>query len=137
MARAKVDANPNEAAEFLDAAVEALTEATAELRELARGIHPVVLTEGGLQPALRALVDRSSIPASSRDAPERALPGRRSRRAVYFVVAEALTNAVRYSDATRGRGERRQVDGRLRVTITDDGRGEADLLGLGRARHRG
>ena len=80
MARAKLDANPTEAAEFLDARVEALTEATAELRELARGIHPVVLTEGGLRPALRALVERSSIPAKLTDAAGAALPGRRSRR---------------------------------------------------------
>ena len=130
MARAKIDADPVEAAEFLDAAVEALTEATAELRELARGIHPVVLTEGGLQPALRALVDRSSIPAKLAEVPDRRFPAA-VEAAAYFVVAEALTNAARYSDATAVEVSAEQVDGRLRVVIKDDGRGEADMLGSG------
>ncbi|HEX6653690.1 MAG TPA: PAS domain S-box protein [Thermoleophilaceae bacterium] len=130
MARAKIDANPMGAAEFLDAAVEALTEATAELRELARGIHPVVLTEGGLQPALRALVERSSIPAKLTDAPDQRFPAA-VEAAAYFVVAEALTNAARYSGASAVEVSAAQVDGRLRVTIRDDGRGEADLLGSG------
>jgi PAS domain S-box-containing protein len=130
MARAKIDANPTESAEFLDAAVDALTEATAELRELARGIHPVVLTEGGLQPALRALVERSSIPARLRDVPHRRFPAA-VEAAAYFVVAEALTNAARYSDASSVEVSAAQRDGRLRVVITDDGRGEADLQGSG------
>jgi signal transduction histidine kinase len=130
MARSKIDANPVRAAEFLDAAVEALTEATAELRELARGIHPVVLTEGGLRPALRALVERTSIPAKLTEAPDGRFPAA-VEAAVYFVVAEALTNAVRYSDASAVEVSAVRVDGRLRVTITDDGRGEADLLGSG------
>jgi len=130
MARAKIDANPMEAAEFLDAAVEALTEATAELRELARGIHPVVLTEGGLQPALQALVERSSIPAKLTEAPDQRFPPA-VEAAAYFMVAEALTNAARYSDATAVEVSATQADGRLRVVITDDGRGEADLLGSG------
>jgi PAS domain S-box-containing protein len=130
MARSKIDADPVGAAEFLDAAVEALTEATAELRELARGIHPVVLTEGGLRPALRALVERTSIPAKLTEAPDGRFPAA-VEAAVYFVVAEALTNAVRYSDASAVEVSAVRVDGRLRVTITDDGRGEADLLGSG------
>jgi PAS domain S-box-containing protein len=130
MARAKIDANPMQAAEFLDAAVDALTEATAELRELARGIHPVVLTEGGLQPALRALVDRSSIAAKLTEVPDGRLPPA-VEAAAYFMVAEALTNAARYSDATAVEVSATRVDGRLRVVITDDGRGEADLLGSG------
>ena len=130
MARAKIDANPTEAAEFLDAAVDALTEATAELRELARGIHPVVLTEGGLQPALRALVERSSIPARLTNVPDRRFPAG-VEAAAYFVVAEALTNAARYSDASSVEVSATQRDGRLRVVIADDGRGQADLLGSG------
>jgi PAS domain S-box-containing protein len=130
MARAKIDANPTEAAEFLDAAVDALTDATAELRELARGIHPVVLTEGGLQPALRALVERSSIPARLTNVPDRRFPAG-VEAAAYFVVAEALTNAARYSDASSVEVSATQRDGRLRVVIADDGRGQADLLGSG------
>jgi PAS domain S-box-containing protein len=130
MARAKIDANPVEAAEFLDAAVEALTEATAELRELARGIHPVVLTEGGLKPALQTLVARSSIPAKLAEVPDRRFAAG-IEAAAYFAVAEALTNAARYSEATALEVRATQQDGRLRVVITDDGRGEADLLGSG------
>ena len=130
MARARIDTNPVEAGEFLDAAVDALTDATAELRELARGIHPVVLTEGGLRPALRALVDRSSIPAKLTAAPERRFAAG-IEAAAYFVVAEALTNAARYSEAT-GVDVRASVEnGMLRVVVKDDGRGEADLLGSG------
>jgi signal transduction histidine kinase len=130
MARAKIDSDPMEAAEFLDGAVDALTEATAELRELARGIHPVVLTEGGLRPALAALVDRSNIPAKLTEVPDRRFPPG-VEAAAYFVVAEALTNAARYSDAGSVEVQATQQDGRLRVVVTDDGRGEADLLGSG------
>jgi len=130
MARAQIDSNPIQAAEFLDAAVDALTEATAELRELARGIHPVVLTEGGLRPALQALVERSSIPAKLAEVPDGRFPAG-VEAATYFVVAEALTNAARYSEATEVEVRATRHDGRLRVVITDDGRGEADLLGSG------
>ena len=95
----------------------------------------MVLTEGGLQPALRALVERSSIPARLTDVPDRRFPAG-VEAAVYFVVAEALTNAARYSDASAVEVCATQRDGRLRVVITDDGRGEADPAGLGRARDR-
>ena len=130
MARAKIDTDPAEAAEFLDVAVQSLADATAELRELARGIHPVVLTEGGLRPALQALVERCSIPAKLVEVPD----GRFAapvEAAAYFAVAEALTNAARYSEATSVEVRAAQLDGRLRIMITDDGRGGADLLGSG------
>jgi PAS domain S-box-containing protein len=130
MARARIDTNPVEAAEFLDAAVDALTDATAELRELARGIHPVVLTEGGLRPALQALVERSSIPAKLTAAPERRFAAG-IEAAAYFVVAEALTNAARYSEANGVEVRACVENGMLRVVVKDDGRGEADLLGSG------
>jgi PAS domain S-box-containing protein len=130
MARARIDTNPVEAAEFLDAAVAALTEATAELRELARGIHPVVLTEGGLRPALQALVQRSSIPAKLAPVPDRRFPAA-VESAAYFAVAEALTNAARYSQATAVEVRASHEDGRLRILVSDNGRGAADLLGTG------
>src|ERR671920_1084815 len=112
MARAQFDTNPVKAAEFLDAAVESLTDATAELRELARGIHPVVLTEGGLRPALQALVERSSIPAKLAEVPDGRYPAA-VEAAVYFVVAEALTNSARYSEATAVEVRATRQDGRL------------------------
>jgi PAS domain S-box-containing protein len=130
MARARIDTNPVEAAEFLDAAIESLTDATAELRELARGIHPVVLTEGGLRPALQTLVERSSIPAKVVAVPDRRFPAP-VEAAAYFVVAEALTNAARYSEARSVEVRAEQHDDTLRVVVSDDGRGEADLLGSG------
>jgi len=130
MARARIDTNPIEAAEFLDAAGEALAEATAELRELARGIHPVVLTEGGLRPALRTLVQRSRIPAKLASVPDRRFPAT-VESAAYFAVAEALTNAARYSEATSVEVRASHDDGRLRILVSDNGRGAADLLGSG------
>jgi len=130
MARGQIETNPAEAAEFLDAAIGSLTEATAELRELARGIHPVVLTEGGLRPALQTLVERSRIPAKVVAVPDGRLPAP-VEAAAYFLVAEALTNAARYSEASTVEVCAEQRDGALRVTVTDDGRGEADLLGSG------
>ena len=130
MARAQIDTDPIRAAEYLDAAVDALTDATAELRELARGIHPVVLTEGGLRPALQALVGRSSIPARLTAVPD-ARYAEAVEAAAYFTVAEALTNAARYSEASSVEVRATCEDGMLRVVVSDDGRGGADLLGAG------
>jgi PAS domain S-box-containing protein len=130
MARAQIDSDPMKAAEFLDAAVESLTDATAELRELARGIHPVVLTEGGLRPALRALAERCSIPAKLVAVPERRFPAQVEATA-YFAVAEALTNAARYSQAGSVEVSATDENGRLRIVVSDDGCGGADLLGSG------
>ena len=130
MARTQLDSDPGRAAEFLDAALESLTDATAELRELARGIHPVVLTEGGLRPALQTLAERSSIPAKVVAVPERRFEAP-VEAAAYFAVAEALTNAARYSGATAVEVAATDENGRLRVIVSDNGCGGADLLGSG------
>jgi PAS domain S-box-containing protein len=130
MARAKLDSDPAQAGEFLDVAVQSLADATAELRELARGIHPVVLTEGGLRPALQALVERCSIPAKLVEVPDARFAAP-VEAAAYFAVAEALTNAARYSEAGSVEVRAAQQDGKLRIMVTDDGRGGADLLGSG------
>ena len=100
------------------------------MRELARGIHPVVLTEGGLRPALQALVDRSTIPAKLAAVPDGRFPGP-VEAAAYFTVAEALTNAARYSEASAVEVRASAQNGSLRVVVSDDGRGGADLLGAG------
>jgi PAS domain S-box-containing protein len=125
MARTRLDGDPGGAAEYLDAALADLEQATRELRDLARGIHPAALTEGGLRPALEALVARSSVPARLV-----AVPDARYAAAVeataYFTVAEGLTNAVRYAQAARVEVEALQLDGRLRIEVRDDGRGGAD-----------
>jgi signal transduction histidine kinase len=109
----------------LDDAAEQLRLALAELRELARGIHPAILTEAGLGPAVRALARESPVPVTV----DLNLPAELSgtiEAAVYFVVAEALTNVAKYADATRIQVIAGTVGGDLRVEIGDDGRGGAD-----------
>jgi signal transduction histidine kinase len=120
-----------EAATTLDEAAEQLKSALAELRALARGIHPVILTEAGLAAALRALARDSPIPATvDVDLPDDLADP--VEAAAYFVAAEALTNAAKYAGANQVRITASASDRELRVTISDDGRGGADLaLGSG------
>ncbi len=123
-----LDTDSARTAELLQASRVALDEANAELRELARGIHPVALTEQGLASALRALVRRSSLPAEVVEAPDERLPGP-VEVAAYYVVSEALTNVAKYADASRVE-VRAVVEGdSLVVTIEDDGCGGADPAG--------
>lgn len=101
-----------------------LLEATAELRELARGLHPMVLAQSGLAPALGALVDRSAIPVRLHVA----VPGRLAsdvEATAYYMVSEALTNAARHSGASVVDVDVATVDGRLHVEVADDGCGGA------------
>jgi PAS domain S-box-containing protein len=127
LAQRRVDAGDTAAArELLDELDEGLTEALAELRELARGIHPAILTEGGLAPALTGLVRRSPVPARVVTPPAE---GRRHPAAVeaaaYFLVAEALTNAARHAADTASAVEIAVVeeDDVLVVEVRDDGAG--------------
>ena len=95
-------APPEEVAALLDEAGAELSGALDELRELARGIYPVLLTDAGLGPALAALALRSPVPATVvAVAPEQRLPGP-VEQAAYFVVSEALANAAKHADARRG-----------------------------------
>ena len=110
--------------QLLDAATAELRAAIAEVRDLSRGIHPPILSEAGLGPAIESLAERTPVPVVV-DAPE----GRYAspvEAAAYFVVAESLTNVVRYAGATRVRVAIHEADGRLTVSVTDDGRGGAD-----------
>jgi signal transduction histidine kinase len=133
-ARALADARPELKARLAETAAE-LQEAMQELRELARGIHPAILTDAGLQPALATLGRRSTVPVELTVAIDGRLPLPVEATA-YYVVAEALTNVVRSAHATRAavRVERDQ-DG-VSIAIADDGIGGADptrgsgLLGL-------
>jgi signal transduction histidine kinase len=109
----------------IEAAIQELTEATTELRELARGIHPGVLTDRGLGPAVDALAGRSQVPVEVLAVPEERLsPALEST--VYFVVAEALTNVARYAQATHAEVEIERKNGSLTVEVRDDGVGGAD-----------
>jgi PAS domain S-box-containing protein len=125
MARARLGDEPAEAGELIDIALEDLQEATRELRELARGIHPAALTEGGLRPALEALVARSTLPVRLRGCPDARFPAAVEATA-YFTVAEGLTNAARYAEATHVEIEAERLNGLLRVEVRDDGRGGAE-----------
>ena len=100
--------------------------ALEELRDLARGIHPAVLTDRGLAAALRELAVRATVPTEVVEAPEARLLPRRSRRTAYFVVAECLTNVGKYAQATSATVRVRPEVGRLVVEVVDDGVGGAD-----------
>lgn len=101
-----------------------LLDATSELRELARGLHPMVLTEQGLATALEALADRSPIPVKLSVVLDGRLP-REIEATTYFLVSEALTNATRHSGARLVRICVSKADGELIVDVADDGRGGA------------
>jgi signal transduction histidine kinase len=104
---------------------EGLGEALEELRELSRGIHPAILSEGGLGPALRALARRSAVPVDL-DVNLEARPPAPVEVAAYYVVAEALTIAGKHAHATVANIDVRARAGRLRLSVGDDGVGGAD-----------
>jgi signal transduction histidine kinase len=108
-----------------DEAIRELIEATAELRELARGIHPAVLTDLGLKAAVNALAGRAQVPVEVRAVPEERLASA-VESTVYFVVAEALTNVTRYAQASHAVVEIARENGSLVVEVRDDGIGGAD-----------
>jgi signal transduction histidine kinase len=115
---------------LLDEAGAELTGALDELRELARGIYPVLLTDGGLGPALTSLAERCPVPAVVG-----AVPARRWADAVeqtcYFVVSEALANAAKHAGAGKVAVDVRTDGTGLRLEVSDDGRGGADPGGSG------
>jgi signal transduction histidine kinase len=125
LVRGQVERDPAAAGPALDEAMDELGEALAELRELARGIHPAVLTDRGLPAALRSLAGRATLPVEILGTPEDRLPPP-VEAAAYFVVAEALTNVARYAEATHATVLVARGDGRAVVEVRDDGRGGAD-----------
>ena len=128
MATSALPTRPEEAREIVTSARNELGDALAELRELARGIHPAVLTAQGLGPAIEALAGRVPVPVELDVAPGRLAEG--VEAAAYYVVAEAVTNAVKYAGAQRVRVEVRRGDGdrggEVVLRVSDDGRGGAD-----------
>ena len=124
MLKARVASNPD-AAELVDASLEKLRTALDELRELARGIHPAILTQRGLAAAVEALVARIPLPVESDVAvTERFVPA--VEAAAYFVASEALTNVVKYAKASRARVTVRRDGDWLSLEVADDGVGGAD-----------
>jgi signal transduction histidine kinase len=123
-ARAKAGAD-GELAALLDRAQEELQTGLGELRELARGIHPAVLTDRGLDPALHALAARSPVPVTVEAGVADRLPAP-VESAAYFVVSEALANVAKYAQATRAEVTVRRANGHVTVEVADDGVGGAD-----------
>ena len=109
----------------LTAASKELAAALAELRELARGIHPAILTEEGLGPALESLAERATVPVSLKTVPSVRLPAP-IEAAAYFVVSEALANMSKYAAATSATVSATLIQKRLIVDVADDGIGGAD-----------
>jgi signal transduction histidine kinase len=125
LARAAVPPGSGELVARLDALATEANQASDELRELAHGIHPAVLAEGGLRPALRALARRSAVPVALDVHVTGRLP-EQVEIAAYFAVAEALTNTAKHAHATAVTVAVAVVDAVLRIRVSDDGRGGAD-----------
>jgi signal transduction histidine kinase len=125
LARAKLNEDPLAAEQLLASAGSELDSALAELRELARGIHPAVLTDRGLATALETLANRAPVPVEVGDLPDERLP-EAVELAAYFVVAEALTNVAKYSEASHATVQVDRDNGRVVVEVSDDGIGGAD-----------
>jgi signal transduction histidine kinase len=121
----KLLTDPAAAAELLNAASGELAVALEELRELARGIHPAVLTDRGLGPALRSLADRSSVPVAIDLDGSGRFPAQ-IEAAAYYVVAESLTNVARYAQASSVAIRVARENGSAVIEISDDGVGGAD-----------
>jgi signal transduction histidine kinase len=126
--RAATAGDPAVAAAF-DAAADDLDEALSELRELARGIHPTSVVQGGLAGATEALAERATIPVTV-SVPRDRWP-LTIEVAAFFVIAEALTNATRYARAAQVAVDVVDADGRLTVQVSDDGVGGAHADGAG------
>jgi signal transduction histidine kinase len=133
-ARATVPPEAGQLAARLDRLTAELTDVVDELREFAHGIHPAVLAQGGLRPALKALARRSAVPVALAMRVDRRLP-EPVEVAAYYVVSEALTNIAKHAHASVVHVEvddevDDEVDNggaRLRICVRDDGRGGADL----------
>jgi signal transduction histidine kinase len=125
LARAQLGPEANGTVELLAEADAELRAALDELRELARGIHPAVLTEQGLGAALQTLAERSPVPVTIAEIPKARLPAA-AEAAAYFLVSEALANVAKYARASRVRVTVVRLDGRVLVDVDDDGIGGAD-----------
>jgi signal transduction histidine kinase len=130
MAEEKLATDPEGARLLLADARSGARQALEELRDLARGIHPPILTDRGLEAAVAALAAHNAVPVTlAVDVPVRPAPA--VETAVYFVVAEALANATKHGDASLIEIRIRRTNGLLVADVVDDGRGGADPAGNG------
>ncbi|MGH2797461.1 MAG: sensor histidine kinase [Thermoleophilaceae bacterium] len=128
LALAKLDSDPAAARAALAAACEELGLALDELRELARGLHPAVLTDRGLRAAVEMLASRMPIPVEIVGMPDERLPDAVEAGA-YYLIAEALTNVTKYAQPSTVRVRVAARDARVVVDVSDDGVGGADPAG--------
>ena len=125
IALAKLDADPAGARAVLVDAGDELALALAELRELARGLHPAVLSDRGLRAAVEMLAGRAPVPVDIAGIPDERLPAP-VEAAAYYLIAEALTNVAKYAHASTVRIRVAARDGSVSVEVSDDGVGGAD-----------
>ena len=125
-AKEKLERDPEEGREMVAVAHEEAKAALAEIRDLVRGIHPVILEDRGLDAALSAVVARSPVPVAL-DVQVTKRPPPAVESAAYFVVNEALTNVARHASATRAHVSIARAGDRLVIEVRDDGIGGADL----------
>jgi PAS domain S-box-containing protein len=131
MVQSRVETNPRGAAEMLAGATAELALALEELRELARGIHPAILSDRGLPVALEALAARAPLPVELDAVPAERLP-QQVEAAAFYVVSEALTNVAKYAQASFARVRVTCEDEQAVIEVVDDGVGGADVsLGTG------
>jgi signal transduction histidine kinase len=126
MARANLTDAPEPVRQLIEQAHDEATEALAELRQLVRGLHPAVLDDRGLDAALSGIAANAPLPVRLRvDLPSRCPPG--IEAVAYFVVSEALTNVAKHADAGHAEVSVERTGDRLRIVVSDDGRGGATL----------
>jgi signal transduction histidine kinase len=127
LARTLLEQDAERAAELLDGAIADVTQANDELREIARGLHPALLTQRGLHPALRSLARRSPVPVDLTAPNERW--AEHVEVAAYYVVAESLTNVAKHAGAKQVTVSVTCDGTHVVATVADDGRGGADESG--------
>jgi signal transduction histidine kinase len=130
-AEAMVPPGSDELRAQLSRAAQGLANAVEDLQEISRGIHPAILSKGGLEAALKALARRSAVPVELDVRVDRRLPVG-AEVAAYYVVSEALTNATKHAEASLVRVDVVAADSVVRLDVDDDGVGGADPhLGTG------
>jgi signal transduction histidine kinase len=134
-AEGRVPADLPEAKAMFSQAAKGLAETVEDLQEISRGIHPAILSTGGLTPAIRTLARRSAVPVELDVRVERRLPPA-VEVAAYYIVSEALTNVAKYAEASLVEVTVQADDGAIELRVRDDGIGGADpgrgsgLIGL-------
>jgi signal transduction histidine kinase len=124
MAKEKIDTDPARAKELVESAHQEARDVLSEIRNLVRGLHPSILTDRGLEAAIRSLAGYCAVPVNiDVDLPER--PSEAVETTAYYIIAEALTNVAKHSQATEAHVMVRKQNGTLAIDIEDDGVGGA------------